>query len=411
MSKKIAALLTVIMMLFCSCAMPDRTQQSSDNSTENSVTEVSEITGNKEITDSLPFRGVWLSYIEISANGKTESGYRAFLDERFEDFSRLGVTDVFFHIRPFGDALYESELFPSSSTVCKNQGDRLPFDYLAIALEKAEDCGVRLHGWINPYRISRGGDISSLCETNQGRIWYEQDSGEVFLSGDRYYFNPSRDNVRKLIVDGIRELMEKYPALAGVHTDDYFYPEGMADQDSADYAAYVDSGGEMSLGDWRRENVSLLMSELYSATKSYGNEKIFSISPDGKPDHSRDSLYADVERWCSREGYCDIILPQIYFGFLNEKHPFDESLEEWISLCESSSVRLVPGLALYKCGSEDKYAGAGTDEWLESSDIIKRQVELIKTEGLDGFALYSGTYVNFYETFLKKELDNLISVL
>ena len=295
--------------------------------------------------------------------------------------------------------------------MCKGQGDKLPLDFVGEALSKAKEYGMRLHGWINPYRISRTGEITALSEDNQGRIWYEQGTGEVFLSGDRFYFNPASERVRELITDGVRELMEKYPDLAGIHFDDYFYPEDMASQDSADYEEYLRNGGELSLSDWRRENVSLLMKGIYSAVKEYGSDKIFSVSPDGKPDYSYTSLYADVYRWCSQEGYCDMLMPQIYFGFSNEKHPFDKCLEEWISLCEGSSVRLVPGLALYKCGNEDKFAGAGKNEWQENSDIISRQVSLIRDKGLEGFALYSGSYVNFSESFCKKELDNLISVL
>ncbi len=403
MTKKIAAIIIAMMLLFCSCGSADVTQEETEHTTEKT----------QPMTDGgkLLFRGVWLSYIEISENSPDRQGFEDFLDKRFTDFSALGITDVFFHLRPFGDALYESELFPSSDTVCKNQGDELPFDYVEAALKKAKEYGLKLHGWINPYRISHGSDITALSEENQGRIWYEKGTGEVLLSGDRFYFNPARENVRRLIIDGVRELMEKYPELAGIHTDDYFYPEGMASQDSADYEAYVKNGGEMSLGDWRRENVSILMREIYSAVKEYGSDRVFSVSPDGKPEYSRDSLFADVEKWCSEEGYCDIILPQIYFGFNNQKHPFDQSLEEWTELCKGSEVRLVPGLALYKCGNEDKYAGEGINEWQENSDIIKRQVMLIKDNDLHGFALYSGSYVNFSESFCKKELDNLISVL
>ena len=45
------------------------------------------------------------------------------------------------------------------------------------------------------------------------------------------------------------------------------------------------------------------------------------------------------------------------------------------------------------------------------NDIIKRQVSEIKKEGLDGFSLYSGSYVNFSISFYEKELDNLTAVL
>ena len=53
----------------------------------------------------------------------------------------------------------------------------------------------------------------------------------------------------------------------------------------------------------------------------------------------------------------------------------------------------------------------GKDEWINNSDIIKRQVKSAKEMVYDGFSLYSSSYVNFNETFLSEELNELKSVL
>lgn len=106
-----------------------------------------------------------------------------------------------------------------------------------------------------------------------------------------------------------------------------------------------------------------------------------------------------------------MVLPQIYFGFENETMPFEECLESWINITDKSKVTLIPGLALYKCSQEDRFAGDGRNEWQEKSDIIARQVSMIKDRGLQGFALYSSSYINFSETFTSQELNNLKSVL
>lgn len=106
-----------------------------------------------------------------------------------------------------------------------------------------------------------------------------------------------------------------------------------------------------------------------------------------------------------------MVLPQIYFGFDNETLPFEKCLENWLDITDTEKVKLIPGLALYKCGKEDEFAGKGKSEWQENSDIISRQVKLLKGKGCKGFAVYSSTYINFSETFTKKELNNLKSVL
>ena len=405
MSKKLIALILLFMLTFTACSEAVTQEAEVPNAQENTQVYIE-----PEKTEEV--RGVWISYIEIRDNCGSETEFSAYMNEMFEAFSRIGMTDVFFHVRPFGDALYPSELFPTSSTVCENQGDELSFDPLSTVLTIASAYGMRLHGWINPYRASSDSDLEKLSDSNMAKIWYLEGNGDVNLIGDRYYFNPASDKVRELITEGAAELLRKYPDLAGIHIDDYFYPENCGDFDRSSYEKYLENGGDMSREQWRRENVNILVKELYGKVKSFGEDKLFSISPTGKIDTCVNKLYADVELWASQEGYCDILLPQIYFGFENESQPFEACLDSWVSLCEGSSVRIIPALALYKCGKEDAYAGeSGKNEWENNSDIIKRQVECIKEKGLDGFSLYSGSYVNFSESFYKKELDNLNSVL
>ncbi len=405
MSKKLIALILIFILAFTACSVSERDKKERPYAADGTEQPIETETEDE-------FRGVWISYIEIAENCGSEAEFSAFMNDRLEDFGRIGITDVFFHVRPFGDALYPSEIFPSSGTICEKQGGPLEFDPLGTALDISSAYGVRLHAWINPYRVSTDSDLSKLSDDNKAKIWYLEGKGDVYLIENRYYFNPASERVRELVSEGASELLKKYPALAGIHIDDYFYPENCGDFDNAEYEAYLESGADMTIDMWRRENVNLLVRELYSKVKLFGEDKLFSISPTGKTDTCINRLYADVELWGSEEGYCDILLPQIYFGFENESQPFESCLEDWVSLCTNDRVRLVPALALYKCGKQDAYAGEkGRDEWINNSDVIKRQVECIRGKGLKGFSLYSGSYVNFSESFYKKELDNLNSVL
>ena len=61
--------------------------------------------------------------------------------------------------------------------------------------------------------------------------------------------------------------------------------------------------------------------------------------------------------------------------------------------------------------SEDAFAGDGNDEWQNCNDVISRQVKYIREKKCAGFALYSSSYINFSETFLADELNNLKNVL
>ena len=333
----------------------------------------------------------WLTYMEAAVTGETQSreAYSEYIGTYFENMKSLGVTDCFFQVRPFGDAMYKSEIYPESRYV-----SGADFDVLECACTVAEKNGINLHAWINPYRLSADSDEKNIIITPSGK-----------------YLNPASDSVKTKILSGARELMENYN-LKGIHIDDYFYPPDMDSADEEQFQSYRKKGGTLSLAQWRRENVSTLLQSLYITVKAYGKDKLFSVSPTGNIDKNINQLYADVERWCSDEGYCDIILPQIYFGFLNESQPFEKCLDRWTELCRDSSVGLVPALALYKAGQTDKFAGdEGRDEWVNNSDVLKRQIDIIKAEKLNGVALYSASYINFSKTFLSRELNNIKSVI
>ena len=203
--------------------------------------------------------------------------------------------------------------------------------------------------------------------------------------------------MQRLIIDGVDELLRNYD-IKGIHIDDYFYPPDFGEKDKADYEAYIKKGGKLSLSQWRKENVNSLVSAIYAKVKSFGEDKIFSISPAGNIKRNNDEIYADVKLWC-KGGYCDIILPQIYFGFENETLPFEKCLDSWLELTDSEKVTLIPALALYKRGKEDIYAGKAKNEWLENNDVITRQIEMLKSKNCQGFGLYSCSYINFSETF------------
>ena len=393
-------LLLLLLLCFAGCGL----HSSEDNPTldihENAAYDGKLDNTTKAISDDDSFIFTWLTYGELGVtdNLREKADYEAYIDVLFKNMKEIGVTDCFVQVRPFADAMYESELFPLSIYAEKAEN----FDPFETVIATAEKHKIAVHAWINPYRIS-GGELS------EDSVYYEEYKDDIIALPTGTYFNPASLKVQKLILSGVGELMTKY-SIKGIHIDDYFYPETIENEDKKQYEEYKKDGGKKTLSDWRRENVNSLLSAMYLRVKSYGEEKIFSVSPCGNTEKNYSQLYADVELWC-KGGYCDIVLPQIYFGFENETMPFERCLDEWIGITDSEKVKLMPGLALYKCGKEDGFAGKGKNEWQENSDIILRQVKLIKEKGCQGFALYSASYINFSETFTKKELNNLKSVL
>ncbi len=398
--KRIIVLTLVLLFAFSGCTlMPDK-----ENAAGGEGTTAAPISDGND-SDTF-FQGAWISYIELKKLDRSESEYEKYIEGLFSNLSKVGTTDVFVHVRAFSDALYPSDIF----TYAEYMGEGEKTDVLKLALSMGEKYGMAIHPWINPYRALYFSDAKKNSESKI-KSWVKENSPNVMCVDGKYYLNPASDEVRTLIIDGVRELLTKYPAVKGIHIDDYFYPENIGDADSEDYTAYLMSGGKLSLESWRCENVSSLISSLYSAVKSFSEDKIFSISPCGNIEKNVNTLYADVELWASQKGYCDMLIPQVYFGFENESQPFCSTVDEWARLTAGSDVRLVIGLALYKCGQEDIYAGKGSQEWIENNDIISRQAEYVREKKLDGYSLYSASFVNFSESFLSKELDMLKSVI
>ncbi len=366
------------------------------------------------LKDAEEFRGIWFSFYELnmeSENGGSEQDFRQKIQEMLDNTLTIGVNNVFVHVRPFADALYESSLFPWSAILTGEQGRSPGYDPLLIMTQEAHARNIKIHAWLNPFRVSKSDDFSQLSDNNIAKVWHNDESlkSRVCVVDGKTYFNPTVPAVHELIYNGIREIIEKYD-VDGIHIDDYFYPTTDEEIDAEQYDVYVSAGGELPLADWRRANISAFVSGMYSTVKASDSGVIVSISPSSNIEKAYNEMYADVVEWSTSVGYTDYIIPQIYFGFEHETMPFSKVAEEWSKTADGTKVRLLYGLASYKTGLEDEYARAGKLEWTENSDIIARQITEIRTkQNCNGFVLYS--YNSFFSDGINKissdELKNV----
>lgn len=352
-------------------------------------------------------RGVWIAYLSLDGVNKAK------IDSMVSAAKSNGMNTIYFHVRPFGDALYASDYYPWSHLVTGTQGQAPSdgFDPLAYAVEAAHREGLQLHAWLNPLRImlNSGAYPPALSDDNPYVVWRGDDNPDnddwvIDYKKGRYY-NPAIPEVRERIVSGVREIVEKYN-VDGVHWDDYFYPASDSSfDDSKAYAAYQADSGTLSLLDWRTQNISTLVKAVYSAVKKADKTCVFGISPAGNIDNCL-SAGADVKTWGSTEGYVDYLAPQIYWTSDNTIAPFESMCRKWRALVSSDKVKLYIGLALYKAGSD-----SDSGKWQTADDIIMNQVLFTRSSEIhaDGFALYSYAYLDSEQT--AEEMKNLRSVL
>ena len=329
--------------------------------------------------------GVWLSYSEL--DGMLQKDFKAEFDAAVQNCLSRGVTDMFVHIRPHCDSYYPSQLFPmrSSAAMCD-------FDVLEYMIDICHQNNIKLHAWLNPYRVrTADGDVSALPEDSPARLWLSDDNTDndtnVSLASG-VYLNPASSEVRALIIDGIREIIDNY-AVDGIHFDDYFYPTTEAIFDKQSYDRYCDETEKpLGLHEWRRANINALISGAYTAIKFKDKDIIFSISPAASIDENYNKHYADIAAWCD-SACVDYIIPQLYFGFEypDSDFKFDNLLDEWQKEMKGIDVKLIIGLATYKIGTQSE---PDREEWASGTEVIKKQSQICEnTSGIDGHIYFS----------------------
>jgi len=351
-------------------------------------------------------RGVWVSYMELSTENESSKTQKAFEDKFTEIAQKCresGFNTLIVQVRPFCDALYKSSYFPWSHILTGTQGENPQYDALQIMCDICKENNLKIHAWINPYRVSSNETPKKLSDNNP----YIKNSEIGIKTDNGIFLDPSNETAQQLISDGVKEIAENYD-VDGIQFDDYFYPTEDESFDKKQYEAYIEKYGKknsMNLDNWRMQNVNTLICKVYRTIKSVDSSVEFGISPQGNIGNN-DGLYADVKSWCTCKGFADYICPQIYFSLENPALTFEDCLDSWTSLDFDENVKLYVGLGGYKAGNGEY------DEktWLLSDSILADEYDILRNnKSVRGFMLYS--YNCLEDDTAKKEINNLINAL
>lgn len=397
----VIAMLTVICISSFTREKPPKKQNDIDNIAALS----SKATTDTPKSDE-EMRGVWVSYMELSMENESSKTQKAFEDKFTEIAQKCresGFNTLIVQVRPFCDALYKSSYFPWSHILTGTQGENPQYDALQIMCDICKENNLKIHAWINPYRVSSNETPKKLSDNNP----YIKNS-EIGIKNDNGIFlDPSNETAQQLISDGVKEIAENYD-VDGIQFDDYFYPTEDESFDKKQYEAYIEKYGKensMSLDNWRMQNVNTLICKVYRTIKSVDSSVEFGISPQGNIGNN-DGLYADVKSWCTCKGFADYICPQIYFSLENPALTFEDCLDSWTSLDFDENVKLYVGLGGYKAGNGEY----DEETWLLSDSILADEYDILRNnKSVRGFMLYS--YNSLEDDTAKKEINNLINAL
>lgn len=342
------------------------------------------------------FRAMWVATVlNLDYPSKPTEDESLLKQEALDAISyakQIGLNAIILQVRPSGDALYKSEFFPWSKYLTGTQGiaPKNDFDPLKFWIDEAHKNGIELHAWINPYRITRktskekAHDFSSLVSSHPA-VRYPH--WVVKHTDGNLYFNPGIPAVRQYILKSIEELLSNY-AVDGIHYDDYFYPSSKFDDGEA-YSQH--NPDQLSLGNWRRENVNALIRETQALVKQYGNKIKFGVSPfavwqnksshrdgsDTKALESYSDHYADTKKWVEMK-WLDYIAPQIYWEIGFKLADYKTVLEWWENVVSGTGVKLYVGQAPYRLTDKDK-----SSPWYGTDQIFK-QLSLNQQKKVDG---------------------------
>ncbi|MBI5807275.1 MAG: family 10 glycosylhydrolase [Ignavibacteriales bacterium] len=270
------------------------------------------------------------------------------LIEIFDDLKSKNFNTVFFQVRANGVVLFNSSFEPLSPYFNGEVDGDVSYDPLAFAIEQAHKRGLEIHAWLNMNLVFTGSEENIFNNPNhicqRKPEWIVED----FRDGQKsYWLDVGLPEVRNYLADLISELVENYD-VDGINLDYIRYPGKNFDDDFS----FQVHGKSLTRDEFRRNNITALVKEIYDKVKLIRNEVKVGASPIGvyrrlKGMNSWESyseLYQDSYRWL-KDGIVDYLSPQIYWS-MNENPKFDLLAKDWIE--NSSGRNIVLGIGAYK---------------------------------------------------------------
>lgn len=159
--KKTIFLLVIFVLLFTGC-----------NNKSNNISNVeSSSSQNSEIN----------SQIQENFTNVTKESFTNEIEIMFENCKNMNINTIIAQVRPFGDALYNSKIFPTSHLITGVQGDEILYDPLEIMVEKAHEKNLKIEAWVNPYRIQLTQNKPKELASNNKAIIYMENNENIKL--------------------------------------------------------------------------------------------------------------------------------------------------------------------------------------------------------------------------------------
>jgi uncharacterized lipoprotein YddW (UPF0748 family) len=253
---------------------------------------------------------------------------------------------VFFQVRARGDAYYCSRYEPWAENLTGTLGKDPGWDPLAFVLAEAHALGIEVHAWFNAFKIRGPNPVGPSTPEHPSRslaaFTLEQD-GELWL-------DPGRPEVRTYLVTVALDLIRRYD-IDAINFDFIRYP-GNTFGDGESYAKF---GRSMNIHEWRRQNITAFVREVYTqavrlkpmlkvGSSPFG---IYREEANGSQRGSFFWVYQDSYGWL-RDGIHDYLSPQVYWPIRppSGEPDFARVMMQWKEL--AAGHQIYAGIAAYR---------------------------------------------------------------
>ena len=323
-------------------------------------------------------RGVWVT---AWGDGFLTPGQA---DETIRLACAANLNTLIIQVRKVGDAYYNSAYEPRGENIL-GEAD---YDPLAYVIEKAHAAGLKVHAWINAFRVWRSAD-SSPDPRHVTRLhpdWLTRTRSGETRDADGQFLDPGVPEVKDYLAAIIADLIGKYD-VDGVHLDFIRYPGrdfGYNAASIARFNAYNERKGRPRNDDpdwccWRRDQVTETVRKIRYAVRSArpGVELTVSgitwggcSSDFGKTAPYR-MVYQDWAAWL-KEGIVDAVIPMDYRDQRNPEEA--RAFTDWLN-----------GMSRLR-GKRHVYAGVMLKE--DTASVVE-QIKLVRKAGLNGVVVFA----------------------
>ena len=353
-------------------------------------------------------RAAWVATvwaIDWPSTMNNVAAQKAEINAYLDNLKAQNFNAIFFQVRSMCDAMYQSSYEPWSSYLTGTRGKNPGYDPLQYVVQECHARGIQCHAWVNPYRWSTGTNWNTPQDQelkNSGMLLAYTNS-----SGTTTILNPGLPETRQRIVNVIREIITNYD-VDGIVFDDYFYPNGIPTNSSAgDYNLWNDSGVDMTLADWRRNNVNMMVRDVYNMIQDTKPEVRFGISPAGVAgtastsasqhgvtpcpkgsDWQYNGIFSDPLAWLE-QGTVDYISPQIYWQTNHPTNPFGPLTDWWSYIAKHYGRHHYASHSISFLATQSNT----TSDWAEITQQINYSREYTE-DNAPGAVLYSAKNIN-----------------